>query len=331
MRIVIPMAGYGARLRPHTWSKPKPLVTVAGKPVLGHVLDIFSTLPHIDEVVFIVGYLGEQVAEYVGQSYPHLKAVYVEQTELKGQSHALWLARQDLRGPILICFVDTLIETDLSGLAETSAEAVAWVTQVPDPRRFGVAQVGADGWVQRLVEKPQDMSNNLVVVGFYYFRQAESLISAIEEQMARDTHLKGEYYLVDAINILLERGLKMCVQPVEVWQDCGKPETLLATNRYLLEHGRDNSSQAAGREGVVIVPPVYVDPSAEVKSSIIGPWVTIGADCHVERSVIQDSIVDSGSHILESSLSGSLIGREARVVGRPRTLNVGDSSEVGFA
>ena len=331
MRIVIPMAGYGARLRPHTWSKPKPLVTVAGKPVLGHVLDIFSTLPHIDEVVFIVGYLGEQVAEYVGQSYPHLKAVYVEQTELKGQSHALWLARQDLRGPILICFVDTLIEADLSGLAETSAEAVAWVTQVPDPRRFGVAQVGADGWVQRLVEKPQDMSNNLVVVGFYYFRQAESLISAIEEQMARDTHLKGEYYLVDAINILLERGLKMCVQPVEVWQDCGKPETLLATNRYLLEHGRDNSSQAAGREGVVIVPPVYVDPSAEVKSSIIGPWVTIGAGCHVERSVIQDSIVDSGSHILESSLSGSLIGREARVVGRPRTLNVGDSSEVGFA
>ena len=331
MRIVIPMAGYGARLRPHTWSKPKPLVTVAGKPVLGHVLDIFSTLPRIDEVVFIVGYLGEQVAEYVGHSYPHLKAVYVEQTELKGQSHALWLARQDLRGPILICFVDTLIETDLSGLAETSAEAVAWVTQVPDPRRFGVAQVGADGWVQRLVEKPQDMSNNLVVVGFYYFQQAESLISAIEEQMARDTQLKGEYYLVDAINILLERGLKMCVQPVEVWQDCGKPETLLATNRYLLEHGRDNSSQAAGRDGVVIVPPVYVDPSAEVKSSIIGPWVTIGADCHVERSVIQDSIVDSGSHILESSLSGSLIGREARVVGRPRTLNVGDSSEVGFA
>ncbi|HKZ55329.1 MAG TPA: sugar phosphate nucleotidyltransferase [Anaerolineales bacterium] len=331
MRIVIPMAGYGARLRPHTWSKPKPLVTVAGKPVLGHVLDIFSTLPRIDEVVFIVGYLGEQVAEYVGHSYPHLKAVYVEQTELKGQSHALWLARQDLRGPILICFVDTLIEADLSGLAETSAEAVAWVTQVPDPRRFGVAQVGADGWVQRLVEKPQDMSNNLVVVGFYYFQQAESLISAIEEQMARDTQLKGEYYLVDAINILLERGLKMCVQPVEVWQDCGKPETLLATNRYLLEHGRDNSSQAAGRDGVVIVPPVYVDPSAEVKSSIIGPWVTIGADCHVERSVIQDSIVDSGSHILESSLSGSLIGREARVVGRPRTLNVGDSSEVGFA
>jgi len=331
MKIVIPMAGYGTRLRPHTWSKPKPLVTVAGKPVLGHVLDTFSSLPSIDEVIFIVGYLGDMVQVYVAQAYPHLNARYVEQHEMLGQSHAIWLARQGLEGPMLMVFVDTLIETDLSTLPDEKAEAVAWVKETDDPRRFGVAEVGPGGWVRRLVEKPQDVSNNLAVVGFYYFQEAGRLLAAIEEQMSRGARLGNEYYLADAINIMLEGNLKMRVQPVEVWKDCGKPETMLETNRYLLGHGRDNSAEAAGRAGVVIVPPVFVDPSAEVVHSVIGPHVSIGAGCVIRHSLVQDSIIDAGSHIVDSTLSQSLIGRDARVLGRNRTLNVGDSSEVGFA
>jgi glucose-1-phosphate thymidylyltransferase len=331
MKIVIPMAGYGTRLRPHTWSKPKPLVTVAGKPVLGHVLDTFSSLPSIDEVVFIVGYLGEMVQAYVAEAYPHLRARYVEQHEMLGQSHAIWLARDGLTGPMLMVFVDTLIETDLSMLPQEKAEAVTWVKKVDDPRRFGVAEVGNGGWVQRLVEKPQDLSNNLAVVGFYYFQEAGRLLTAIEEQMSRGTRFGSEYFLADAVNIMLEGGLKMRAQPVEVWQDCGKPETMLKTNRYLLNHGRDNSAEAAAREGVVIVPPVFIDPSAQVMHSVIGPHVSIGADCVIRQSVIQDSIIDASSQIVDSTLAQSLIGREARVLGRHRTLNVGDSSEVGFA
>ena len=331
MKIIIPMAGYGTRLRPHTWSKPKPLVTVAGKPVLGHVLDTFASLPSIDEVVFVVGYLGDMVQEYVARAYPHLRARYVEQHEMLGQSHAIWLTREGLAGPLLMVFVDTLIETDLSGLSDEKAEAVAWVKETEDPRRFGVAEVGPDGWVRRLVEKPQDLSNNLAVVGFYYFQEAERLLEAIDAQMSRGTRFGSEYYLADAINIMLERNLKMRVQPVEVWQDCGKPETMLETNRYLLDHGRDNSGDAAAREGVVVVPPVFVDPSAEVMHSVIGPHVSIGADCVIRQSVIQDSIIDAGSQIVDSTLTQSLIGREARVLGRHRILNVGDSSEVGFA
>ncbi len=331
MKIVIPMAGYGTRLRPHTWSKPKPLVTVAGKPVLGHVLDTFSSLPSIDEVVFVVGYLGEMVQAYVAEAYPHLRARYVEQHEMLGQSHAIWLAREGLDGPMLMVFVDTLIETDLSTLPDEKAEAVTWVKEVDNPRRFGVAEVGPEGWVQRLVEKPQDLSNNLAVVGFYYFQEARRLLAAIQEQMSRGTHFGSEYYLADAVNIMLEGGLKMRAQPVEVWQDCGKPETMLETNRYLLDHGRDNSAEAAGREGVVIVPPVFVDPSAQVVHSVIGPHVSIGAECVIRQSVIQDSIIDASSQIVDSMLAQSLIGREARVLGRHRTLNVGDSSEVGFA
>lgn len=331
MKIVIPMAGYGTRLRPHTWSKPKPMVSVAGKPVLGHVLDSFSRLPDIDEVIFIVGYLGQQVESYVSRTYPQLSARYIEQRDLLGQSHAIWLARDYLQGPMLMVFVDTLIEADFTCLPQESSEAVAWVKAVPDPRRFGVAELGEGGLVRRLVEKPQDISNNLAVVGVYYFADSLRLIEAIESQMRRQLQLKGEYFLADAINILLERGLKMRVQPVEVWQDCGKPEALLETNRYLLDHGRDNSADASRREGIVVVPPVYIDPTAEVEESVIGPHVSIGPDCIVRRALIRDSIIDAGSQIVGTSLSASLIGREARVIGRDRSLNVGDSSEIGFA
>jgi len=328
MKIVIPTAGYGTRLRPHTWSKPKPLVTVAGKPVLGHVLDMFTQLPSVDEIIFIVGYLGEQIKAYVGEAYPRYQCRYVEQKELIGQSHAIWLARQGLTGPMIMAFVDTLIETDLSNLHADDAEAMAWVKEVPDPRRFGVAEVGEKGWVRRLIEKPQDMSNNLAVVGFYYFKFAEKLIQAIEEQMERQTQLKGEYFLADAINIMLEDGLKMRVRPVDVWNDCGKPDALLETNRYLLEHSRDNSQKASKRKGVVIVPPVFIDPTAEVQGSVIGPHVSIGSGCVIQHSLIQDSIIDNDSHIIDASLIKSLIGRETRVIGQQRSLNIGDSSEI---
>ena len=331
MKVVIPMAGYGTRLRPHTWSKPKPLVAVAGKPVLGHVLDTFAGLPFVEEVIFIVGYLGQQVEDYVRQAYPGLRARYIEQRELLGQSHAIWLARQTLTGPLLMVFVDTLIEADLSRLSEERAGAVAYVKAVPDPRRFGVAEVGPGGRVTRLVEKPDDLTNNLALVGLYYFKDSARLLRAIETQMERRTQLKGEYFLADALNILLEGGLEMRVEPVEVWMDCGKPESLLETNRYLLDHGRDNSAEAAQRPGVLVVPPVYIDPTAEVRQAVIGPHVTIAAGCLVERSIVQDSIVDAGSSIVDTTLAQSIIGREARVVGRHRSLNVGDSSEVGFA
>ena len=331
MRVVIPMAGYGTRLRPHTWSKPKPLVAVAGKPLLGHVLDTFAGLTFIDEVVFIVGYLGQQVEDYVRQAYPDLRARYIEQREMLGQSHAIWLARQHLAGPMLMVFVDTLIEADLASLGQETAGAVAYVKAVADPRRFGVAEVGKNGRVTRLVEKPADVSNNLAVVGLYYFRESAELLKAIDVQMERKAQLKGEYFLADAINVMLQGGLEMRVEPVDVWMDCGTPESLLETNRFLLDHGRDNSAEAAARPQVLIVPPVYIDPTAEVRQAVVGPHVTIAADCIVERSILQDSIIDAGSSIVDTTLAQSLIGRDARVIGRHRSLNVGDSSEVGFA
>ena len=330
MKIIIPMAGYGTRLRPHTFTKPKPLINVAGKPVLGHVLDGLRSLPKMDEIIFITGYLGEQIEEYVGRDYPDLNASYFEQKVLDGQSTAVLLAAERLNGPLLVVFVDTLVETDLSGLADEQADAVAWVKQVDDPRRFGVAQLGPDGFVTRLVEKPQDVDNNLVVVGFYYFKESRALIAAIREQIERGVKLKGEYFLADAINLMLARGLRMRVQPVEVWEDCGKPETVLHTNEYLLSNGKDNSAQVPAGD-FVVVPPVFIDPTAEVANSVIGPYATIAAHCKVENAIIRNSIIDEGAHIKDAMLDQSLIGREARVFGRYRSFNVGDSSEVGFS
>jgi glucose-1-phosphate thymidylyltransferase len=320
------MAGLGTRLRPHTWSKPKQLVSVAGKAVLGHVLDTFATFPEPEkiELVNIVGYLGEQIEAYMKENYPQVKARFVTQEDPRGQSHAIYLAREYLHGPMLMVFADTLLETDLSFLAHETADAVAWVKPVPDPRRFGVAVVGADGRVTRLIEKPQDMDNNLAVVGFYYFKSGEALISAIEEQMRRDIQLKGEYFLADAVNIMLERGLKMRVEKVDVWLDAGTVEAMLETNHYLLEHGRDNSELAAQRNGVVIIPPVFIHPSATIENSVIGPHASLGAECQVQGCIVRNSILEDGAQVTDVILENSLIGRHAQIQGRAMVVNAGD-------
>jgi glucose-1-phosphate thymidylyltransferase len=330
LKVIIPMAGLGTRLRPHTWSKPKPLLTVAGKAVLGHVLDMFSSLPNPDQVemVFIVGYLGDQAEEYIQEHYPHIKAHFVIQEEMKGQSHAIYLAREHLTGPAIIVFVDTLIETDLSFLANETADGVACVKAVPDPRRFGVAEVNEDGWVKRLIEKPQDMSNNLAMVGFYYFKESEKLLAAIEEQMERGIKLKNEYFLADAVNLMLDKGLNMRAKEIEIWLDAGTAETILETNRYLLDNSRDNSREIENREGVVINSPVYIHPSAVIHSSIIGPYVSIGAGCRVESSILRNSIMEEESTLTGAVLENSLIGRKACIERRPGTVNAGDQTQV---
>jgi glucose-1-phosphate thymidylyltransferase len=329
LKILVPMAGLGTRLRPHTWSKPKPLINVAGKAILGHVLDMFAEVPHPENVeyIFIVGYLGEQIEKYIQENYPQLKTHYVVQNEMRGQSHAVYLAKEHLQGPMVLVFVDTLIETDLSFLENEAADGVACVKAVDDPRRFGVTVLNQQGLVEKLIEKPEDMENNLAMVGFYYFKRSQDLVQAIEEQMRRNIQLKNEFFLADAINIMLEKGLHMRTQPVEVWLDAGTLEAVLETNHYLLDHGRDNSQQA-GRPGVLINPPVYIHPSAEVINSVIGPYVSLGAGCRVESSILRDAIISEGAQVVDVILEKSLIGQKSCIQSRPRNINAGDQTEV---
>jgi len=330
LKIVIPMGGLGKRLRPHTWSKPKQLIGLAGKTVLGHVLDSLSTLPDsLDvELINIVGYLGEQIEAYLRENYPHLHCHYVLQENPKGQSHAIYLARQYLSGPMMMVFADTLIETDLSFLPDEKADAVAWVKPVPDPRRFGVAEVGPDGWVKRLVEKPQDVTNNLAVVGCYYFKRSEDLVSAIQKQISRKVQLNGEYYLADAVNIMLQEGMQMRVQPVETWLDAGTSEALLETNHYLLANGRSNCTQSEVRDSVVVIPPVFIHPTAQLEQCVIGPYTSVGANCVVQRSVIRNSILEEEAQVSDVVLEDSLIGRRAQIQRLPARVNVGDQTTV---
>jgi len=332
LKIVIPMAGYGTRLRPHTWSRPKQLISLAGKGVLSHILDMFNTLadPSNVEYIFIVGYLGDKIEAYMQKNHPDLNAKYVIQSEMRGQSHAIHLAKEYLNGPMLMVFADTLIETDLSFLKNTDSAVIAWVKPVPDPRRFGVTEIGEDGYVKRLIEKPKEMYNNLAVVGFYYFAESADLITAIEEQFERGLRLKGEYFLADAVNIMLESGTRMTTQRVDVWLDAGTAEAVLETNRYLLNNGHDNSAEVSHRTDVTVIPPVYVHPSADVRTSVIGPYASIGANCVVNNSIIRESILEDDAKTNDIILNQSLMGQNACVKGHPRSFNVGDNSEISL-
>ena len=336
LKIIIPMAGWGTRMRPHTYSKPKPLVSVAGKAALEHLLDMFLTAPDAKnaEYVFIVGpFLGEmQVPVFIKEKYPSMKASYVVQAEMKGQSHALWLAREHLHGPMIMCFADTLMDADFSRLGEEKADVVAWVMPVEDPRRFGVAEVGADGWVRRLIEKPATMENNLALVGCYYFKDAASLLAAIDEQMKRGAMLKNEYFLADAISILIERGAKMRTEKISTWLDTGTIDATLNTNRVLLERGAANEMESRKSGGVQIIAPSFIHASAQIEDSTIGPFASIGAECRINDSHIEDSIIEAGCEIRSAWLSRSLVGEQAKVEGRgdgqTMRLNVGDHSQV---
>jgi glucose-1-phosphate thymidylyltransferase len=329
MKVVIPLAGFGTRLRPHTYTKPKPLINVAGKPVLGHLLDKIAHLP-IDEYIFIVGHLGEQVAEYVNREYK-LNAHFVEQNEMLGQSHAIWLAREHIgEEPTFVIFVDTLFETDLNILNTTPDDAVIFVKEVEDPRSFGVVTLDASGHITRFVEKPKEMDNRLAVIGLYYFKNGRALIDAIQQTMDDKLMTKGEYYLADAMDVMVKKGLKFSTAPVSVWLDCGKPDTVLETNRYLLDHGHA-ASNAENLKDSIIIPPVHIHPTAKIHQSVIGPYVTVAADCEVRGSIIKDSILDEGAIIHNAILDESIVGRKARVEERPRSVNVGDSSAIGLA
>ncbi len=230
MKLVIPMAGLGTRMRPHTWARPKPLLPVAGRPILAHILERFRGLP-IEQYVFIVGWLGEQIEEYVRANY-RFRSHYVVQEELKGQAHAIHLAREHLTGPCIIVFVDTLFEADLSGLDAIGADVVPFVKEVDDPRRFGVV-VEEAGRVVRIIEKPEGFEHRKAVVGLYYVREGRELDSAIGYLLAHDIQTKGEYYLADAFQVMIDRGARFVSRPVSVWEDCGTPDTVLHTNRYL--------------------------------------------------------------------------------------------------
>lgn len=324
MDIILPVAGFGSRLRPHTWSKPKPLVTVAGKAMLAHVLDRVMPLEP-GKIVFITGYLGDRIETWARENYPDTELVFVEQPEMLGQSDALYRSREHVNGDAIMIFPDALFEADFSVLESLDSDGVAFTYYVEDPSAYGVALTNEEGHVTQIIEKPSEPVSHEAVIGIYYFEQWQELMRAIEKQFEQNLMLKGEYFIADAIQIMINEGAKFDISQISVWEDCGNVEALLDTNRYLL--GAEPPSPAQ-RAGSLIVPPSFVHRDAVLEDAVIGPYASIGAGTLVRNSVIRDSIVEENAEIVDVILQRSVVGSKVEIHGSARSLSVGDNSKV---
>lgn len=331
MKAIVPVAGIGTRLRPHTHTAPKVLLPVAGKPILGHILDELVLLG-VEEVTFIVGYKGDMIRDYV-TSTVSFKANFVEQEEMLGLGHAISLAKpyHYTDEPVLIILGDTIFKADLKSVFETGESALG-VKKVDDPRRFGVVELDTRGEVKRLVEKPDVPPSNLAIVGIYHIKHPRALFDCLDELINENKTTKGEFQLTDALQKLLQHGEKMRVFMIDGWYDCGKPETMLLTNRELLDH-RIQDVEEYGRlteryPGSVIVMPVAIAPSAKIEGCIVGPHVTVSANTALRSCIVKNTIIGVSADVSNIVLEGSIVSDNAKVAGNLLRLNVGDSSEI---
>jgi len=325
MKAIIPMAGSGTRLRPLTHSKPKALLNVGSKPILSHITDILIPMG-CDHLVLIISTEGERIPRFVRSHYPDLKVDVIIQEERLGLGHAVNLAENICRdGELIVMYGDTIIDGNFKGFIDRSSDAVIAVKEVEDPRRFGVVCVEKEKIV-KFVEKPSDPVSNLAIVGFNYFRTPGILFDSLGELISGNFRTKGEFQITDAFQMMVERGSEMKAFTIDGWFDCGTPETLLETNRYML---KKESWSYKGHDSIII-PPVFVPESASISKSIIGPYVSVGEDAVIEKSIISDSIIGCGASVSYACLNGSLIGDDAQVSERPRRLTIGDNSSIDF-
>ncbi len=327
MKIILPVAGKGTRLRPHTHTKPKSLVRVAGKTVLEHVIASVGKLK-VDEYIIITDENGEIIQKFVEKIFPKLPVKYVTQTDLLGPAHAVWLADPHIRegDDVLVVFNDTLFVTDLTRIPRLvdGLDGLIYSKEVEDYRRFGV-NVMKDGIIVDMVEKPDKPISKLAQVGLYYLKDGKNFMKAIARAVEQKLTVKGEYYLPEVFKLMLRDGAKLGAPEIDEWLDCGKPETLLATNQYLLER---SSRSHYCIEGCVIIPPVSIDSTAKVHHSVIGPHVSIAEGCQVENSVIRDSVINANSILQNVMLDHSLVGDSVELTGVMQRINMGDNSVI---
>jgi len=324
LRAVIPAAGIGTRLKPHTYSLPKVLLNVGGKPILGHIIEKLLA-EKINKATFVTGYLGEKIVEYVHKEFPSLKADFIEQEEALGLGHAIQVAMPTIDDDeIFIILGDTIFDVDLKKVFLNKNSSLG-VKMVDDPSRFGVA-VCENGKIIKLIEKPKEIISRLALVGLYFITNANLLKESLNDLFNKKIKTRGEYQLTDALQIMIDKGEKLTTFPVEGWYDCGKPETLLSTNQFLLTKRGTNRRV----ENVVINDPVFISENALIKNSVIGPFTTISDNCEITDSIIRNSIVSSGAKIEKAMLENSIIGSNAIVKSNFRKLNTGDSSEIEF-
>ena len=324
LKVIVPLAGKGTRLLPLTKRVPKPLVQVAGRPVMDYVMDKVRGLD-VDELIVITGHLKDVVEKYIVKQYD-IPARFVEQKTLDGTAGAIDLARPYVDGPVLIIFVDTLFDADLSIVKDTDADGILWAKEVEDYQRFGVIVTDERGYMTRIVEKPSTPISKLANIGLYYIRDWKTLFDGIADVKRGPPGKGGEFYLTDAFQYMVDRGKKLVVGEVGGWYDCGKVDTLLETNRHLLEHGRARRPKTLPK-GVVIRDPVYIEDGVRLVDSTIGPNVSLGAGSSVTGSTVTNSILGNNVRIQGAVVEGSLVGDDQAIEGRTMQDSVLDGGE----
>ncbi len=328
MKVIIPVAGFGTRLRPHTLTKPKVLLNVGGKPMIHYIIEQLVKEKIATSIVMVTGFLGDMIKEYLDDTF-RFKFTYVTQEEPKGLGHAVYCAKESFlkNDETLIILGDTLFDVDLRKLIDNK-HSVIGVKKVDDPRRFGVVEKTKSGMITRFVEKPASAKvspSNEAIVGLYYLKNSDSLFTSLEHVMDNNITVKGEFQLTDALEHMLSCGEKMTTYNVDGWLDCGKPETLLETNRYILS--KSKKTNFAGTDSKIIHP-VFIGKNVVIKQSIVGPNATINDGCIITNSVIENSIIEKNTRIENAIVKESIIGESVAVKFQQQILNIGSNSEI---
>ncbi len=309
MKVVIPLAGHGTRLKPHTLHTPKPLLKVANREVISWILDQIKCLD-IEELIFVIGYLGDEIKKFMQEKYPNYKVTYIEQNERLGTAHILYLAKEHLNTDFLVIYADTIYQTDLCFLNNLQDDGILFVKQVESTEGMGQIIVDEEGYVKEMLEKHPETVSNLVAIGMYYFKNWQLAQACVDKVIEQKLMHNGEYYINDVIAYMIQTGAKFKTYAVKIWLDAGVPKTILETNKYFLEHGKANNPSFSGVE---IIPPVLIHDSVIIEDSIIGPNVTIDKGCVIKKSKIKNSIVYENSKINNSFIENKLIEKNSEV------------------
>ena len=329
MKAIIPVAGAGAKLRPHTYTQPKALIPIAGKTILSFIVDQLKA-EGINEFIFVVGYLGEKIQNYVEQTYPNLKTHFVYQNDRQGTAHAIQLAQEIVGGDeVFIALGDTICEYDIKEVLE-SPTSMLGVQKVDDPRQFGVAEMNEDGLIEHVVEKPSIPKSNNALVGLYKIKESAILFECFQQLVNDNIKSNGEYNLTDALACMIQKGTRFRSFKVANWFDCGKKESILETNATILKKMGGNVPENHGYTDTIIIHPVSIAEGCTISNAIIGPHVAIGPNTAITQSIIRDSIIGGYTNLHEVVLDNSLIGSDASVKGLSRSLNIGDNTEIDF-
>jgi glucose-1-phosphate thymidylyltransferase len=327
MKAIIPVAGAGTKLRPHTYTQPKALIPLAGKTILSIIVDQLKEAG-IHDFIFIVGYLGDKIKDYVQEKYPDLNCHFINQNERHGIGHAIQLTKNIVgQDEMFIVLGDTICEYNVAEILKIPF-SVLGVKRVDDPRDFGVAEIGDDGFISRVVEKPQIPKSNMALVGVYKINETAMLFECLENNIRNEVKSRGEFTITDALECMIEKGAAFKSFKVMNWFDCGKKDTLLVSNATLLKKFGGIISPEHSFENTIVIPPVSIATGCDIKNSIIGPNVTIGEKTTINYSIIKDSIIGSFADLYDIVLTQSLIGSDTEIKGESRSLNIGDNTEI---